>query len=99
DLMEGVGLDAIPTGKSLPNAANFWLVLIARRLLSAYRALVVKTVSGTIPTGPILWERFRHWGRQIVRHGRRVYLDSAKGGAEAARFMALGEQMDAHGIP
>jgi hypothetical protein len=32
-------MDAIPPGKFLANAANFWLVLIAQTLLSAYRAL------------------------------------------------------------
>jgi len=47
DLLQGVGMDAIPTGKFLANAANFWLVLIAQRLLSAYRALVVKPLTKT----------------------------------------------------
>lgn len=99
DLVEGVGMDAIPTGKFLANAANFWLVLIAQTLLSAYRALVVKPVTRTIPMVRTLWERYLYWGGQIVRHGRRVYLDLAKGSAEARKFLALWAQMDALGIP
>ena len=98
DLVEGVGMDAIPTGKFLANAANFWLVLIAQTLLCAYRALVVKPLSKTIPMVRTLWERFLYWGGQIVRHGGRVYLDLAKGSAEAARFMALWQQMDTLGV-
>ncbi len=99
DLVEGVGLDAIPTGRFLANAANFWLMLIAQTLLSAYRALVVKAVTKTIPMVRTLWERFLYWGGQIVRHGRVIYLDMARGSPEAARFLALWQRMDALGIP
>ena len=99
DLVEGVGLDAIPTGRFLANAANFWLVLIAQTLLSAYRALVVKAVTKTIPMVRTLWERFLYWGGQIVRHGGIIYLDMARGSPEVARFLALWQRMDALGIP
>jgi len=99
DLVEGVGLDAVPTGKFLANAANFWLMLIAQSLLSAYRALVVQAVTHTIPMVRTLWERFLYWGGQIVRHGRRIYLDLAEGSLQARRFLALWERMDALGIP
>lgn len=99
DLIEGVGMDAIPTGRFLANAANFHLVLIAQTFLSAYRAIVIKPLSKTIPMVRTLWERFLYFGGQIVRHGRRVYLDLSRGGPEARGFLALWHQMDALGIP
>lgn len=98
DLVEGVGLDAIPTGKFLANAAHFWLMLIAQTVLSAYRALVVKPITGTIPMVGTLWRRFLCWGGQIVRHSRKVTLCLSRGSPEARRFQALWEQMDALGI-
>lgn len=99
DLVVGVGMDPIPTGKFLANAANFWLVLIAQRLLYAYRALVGKPVTRTIPMVRTLWERSLYWGGQIVRHNARIYLDLAEGSAQASRFLSLWKQMDALGIP
>ena len=99
DLVVGVGMDAIPTGKLLANAANFWLVLIAQRLLYAYRALVGKPVTRTIPMVRTLWERSLYWGGQIVCHGGRIYLDLAEGSAQASRFLSLWKQMDSLGIP
>jgi hypothetical protein len=45
-----------------------------------------------------LRERFLYWGGQIVRHDGRVYLDLAKGSAEARRFTALWQQMDTLGV-
>lgn len=99
DMIEGVGLDAIPTGKFLANAANFWLILIAQTLLSAYRALVVKSITGTIVMVRSLWERFLYWGGQIVRHSHKVFLDLGRASPEAGKFLALWQQMDALGIP
>jgi len=99
DLIEGVGLDAIPTGKYLANAAHFWLMLIAQTLLAAYRALVVRAVTGTIPMVRTLRERFLFWGGQIVRHSRRIYLNLTRGSPEAAKFMALWRRLDALGVP
>jgi hypothetical protein len=98
DLVEGVGLDAIPTGKFLANAAHFWLMLIAQSVLSAYRALVVKPITGAISMVRTLWERFLYWGGQIVRHSRKVVLCLSRGSVEARRFQALWDQMDALGI-
>ncbi|MEJ5376636.1 MAG: hypothetical protein WHX93_08660 [bacterium] len=66
---------------------------------AAYRELVVKAVTKTIPMVWTLWERFLYWGGQIVRHGRVIYLDMARGSPEAARFLALWQRMDALGIP
>jgi len=98
DLVEGVGLDAIPTGKFLANAAHFWLMLIAQTVLSAYRTLVVKPITGTIPMVRTLWRRFLYWGGQIVRYSRKVMLCLSRGSPEARKFQALWDQMDALGI-
>lgn len=99
DLIEGVGMDAIPTRRFLANAANFWLVLIAQTLLSAYRAIVIRPLTNTIPMVRTLWEKFLYLGGQIVRHGREIYLDVCRGAPETEGFVALWQQMDALGIP
>jgi len=99
DLIEGVGLDAIPTGRYLANAANFWLIMIVQTLLAAYRVLVARAVTGKMLMVRTLRERFLFWGGQIVRHARRVYLNMSRGSPEAAKFLALWQRLDALGAP